>query len=521
MADYNPYTVGSYQQMAATMAQSGGGRNMSGLGAKPSNQTSTPTGTVDFTTIDPTTGTQTDVATIDFGDDGDSSPNVIYAAAANAATQAGSVFTPQGPMANAINLYSMPNMAEQAADFVYRADRDDAITSAISDVQAEEQAQINAAISSVNSAITMGKTDAEIAEAFLNDMGGMGSDKPDETGGFGVQGTTFEDVTDTQQGLMTNPQPLYDFAEEMANPSITETELPPMSADEQAALGAAIRKAAEEGTLSSKLTNIQFVRSDGGDRTDPSWWDNLLFGEPDGITEEEEVVDVSPAAEAADQQGLMARPAPAVEETTTTNTFATSIAEFETDHGDIPVPTNDASEANLPEDQRSKDVGYGHKVKPAEEASGMIHGVRFKDDQGNYIPLTEAQKQTILEGDMDANVDLARSDTEGGIGWDTKLANINSSWDALDDDYKDVLTSLAFNVGGENAGRSWTAVLTAARDENVTEFARHIRRKDAGRYTAGMDNRAVKELYAAGIITGRRDVSTQLPLADYRSGVPR
>jgi len=283
MADYNPYTVGSYQQMAATMAQSGGGRNMSGLGARPSNQTDTPTGTVDFTTIDPTTGTQIDVATIDFGDGGDSTPNVIYAAAANAATQAGSVFAPQGPMANAINLYSMPNMVESASDFVYRADRDDAITSAISDVQAEEQEQINAAISSVNSAITMGKTDAEIAEAFLNDMGGFGSDKPDETGGFGVQGTTLKDVTDTQQGLMSNPQPLYDFAEEMANPSITKSELPPMSPDEQAALGEAIRKAAEDGTLSSKLSNIQFVSLDG-DRTDPSYWDRVFAGETDPET---------------------------------------------------------------------------------------------------------------------------------------------------------------------------------------------------------------------------------------------
>ena len=541
MADYNPYTVGSYQQMAATMAQSGGGRNMSGLGARPSNQTNTPTGTVDFTTIDPTTGTQTDVATIDFGDGGDSTPTVIYAAAANAATQAGSVFAPQGPMANAINLYSMPNMAEQASDFVYRADRDDAITSAISGVQAEEQEQINAAISSVNSAITMGKTDEEIAEAFLNDMGGFGSDKPDETGGFGVQGTTLKDVTDTQQGLMTNPQPLYDFAEEMANPSITKTELPPMSPEDQASLGAAIRKAAEEGTLSSKLNNIQFVRSDGGDRTDPSWWDNLLFGEPDGITEEEEVVDVSPAAEAADQQsmsaedvedfntrrrqerGLMERPAPEAEETTTqaTNDYLTAIAGFESDHGDTPVPTSDAREAHLPAAQRTKDVGYGHKVKPHEDASGMIHGVRFKDDQGNYIALTQAQKNTILQGDIDENVALARRDTENGIGWDTKLDNINSSWDELDDDYKDVLSSLAFNVGGGNAGRSWTAVLTAARDENVTEFARHIRRQDAGRYTAGMDNRAIKELYEAGLITRRRDVSTQLPLADNRSGVPR
>ena len=324
MADYNPNTVSMYQQYGQSMIAGGGGSNMSGLGAKTTGKKSSRFDSKGFT---PTASTSTASGAQyvqKFGDDDDNipqTPEQIYAAAAIAQTQAGGVFTPQGPMANAINLYSMPYMSEKASDFVYRADRDDAITSAISDVQAEEQAQINAAISSVNSAITMGKTDAEIAEAFLNDMGGFGSDKPDETGGFGVQGTTLVDVTDTQQGLMTNPQPLYDFAEEMRNPSITTTELPPMSPEDQASLGAAIRKAAEEGTLSNKLNNIQFVRSDGGDRTDPSWWDNLLFGEPDGITEEVEVVDVSPAAEAADQQGLMARPAPAVEEITTDENF--------------------------------------------------------------------------------------------------------------------------------------------------------------------------------------------------------
>ena len=98
-------------------------------------------------------------------------------------------------------------------------------------------------------------------------------------------------MTGTDAGALSNPQPLYDFAEEMANPSITTTELPPMSPDEQASLGEAIRKAAEDGTLSSKLTNIQYVSSDG-DRTDPSYWARILF--PDDVDPEtgEQVVEV-------------------------------------------------------------------------------------------------------------------------------------------------------------------------------------------------------------------------------------
>jgi hypothetical protein len=566
MADYNPNTVSAYQQYASSMSSGGGGSNMSGLGAK-SSSSGKMSSRFDTKGYTPTKSTSTASGAkyvTEYGGDEANipmTPEQIYAAAANATTEVGGFLVPtiDAPMIHAANLYSMPNMVQQVSDYVYRADRDMAVREAISGVQQEEQDSVDAAIKSINKAITQGKTDAEIAEAFLNDMAGMGSDKPDESGGFGVPGVTLKDVTDTQQGLMTNPQPLYDFAEEMANPSITTTELPSITADQKEKLGAKLREASDKGDLSSVMNQLaqdskvqlssavtNFI--EGAETQVASNDIDPFTGLPVG-NNELGFTDVSPSAEAAEQQGLMARsrvptgsieeavrevygleeepapeaetPAVAEETTTTTNTFSSSIAEFETDHGDVPVPTNDASEANLPEAQRSKDVGYGHKVKPSEEASGMIHGVRFKDDQGNYIPLTEAQKQTILEGDMDANVDLARSDTEGGIGWDTKLANINSSWDALDSDYKDVLTSLAFNVGGENAGRSWTAVLTAARDENVTDFANHIRRKDAGRYTAGMDNRAVKELYAAGLITGRSEVQTQLPLADQRSGVPR
>jgi len=78
---------------------------------------------------------------------------------------------------------------------------------------------------------------------------------------------------------------------------VTTEELPPMD---------------EEASLESRLSNIRYVRSDN-----------------DGV------VDVSPAAEAADQQGLMSRPAPApeaetpavAEETTTTPITGTSEAQ--------------------------------------------------------------------------------------------------------------------------------------------------------------------------------------------------
>jgi GH24 family phage-related lysozyme (muramidase) len=96
---------------------------------------------------------------------------------------------------------------------------------------------------------------------------------------------------------------------------------------------------------------------------------------------------------------------------------------------------------------------------------------------------------------------------------------MGTSWNELDPSYQRALTSLAYNVGGRKAGEQWTAVLRAAKDRDVTEFARQLRRQDAGRYTAGMDNRVMKELKFAGLIDKRRDVSSVLPLADRRSGI--
>ena len=443
MADYNPNTVSAYQQYASSMTSSGGGRNASGLGARSSssNMTSAPSGSVDFTTIDLDTGTQTPVATIDYGNDDNDyvSPTVIYTAAAEASTQAGSVMTPQGPMANAINLYSMTNMAEKASAFVYRADRDEAITSAIRSTQQEEQDQVDAAIKSVNSAITMGKTDAEIAEAFLNDMGGFGSDKPDETGEFGVQGTTLKDVTDTQQGLMTNPQPLYDFAEDMANPSITKTELPPMSPDEQAALGEAIRKAAEDATLLTKRSNIEYVSS-SGDRTDASYWDRVFSGEAETDVDPETGQQIMSAEDVAERQGLMSRPAPAVEETDAFDTEVMTL--IEKNEGNKNVPYKDT--------EGYWTVGIGHFI-------GKELPDEYKDENGEPKAISDEKVQELFKQDY------AKHKAE---------AEALPHYDALDDNGKTVLIDLSFNMGGDkfNANK-WPGFFDALADRDVNRAA--------------------------------------------------
>ena len=217
--------------------------------------------------------------------------------------------------------------------------------------------------------------------------------------------------------------------------------------------------------------------------------------------------------------GLMSRPVDAIEAAIAerTNKFYNDIGTHaESDHGDTPVPTNDKAEKNKPVSKRSKDVGYGHKVKPSEEETGLIHGIPFKRRDGTYIPLTETQKRFILKKDMEAEVDLARE-----LSWDKKLKDKGTSWDNLDYKYKNVLTSLAFNVGGTKASAQWNKVLDAAKDEDPVAFARELRRMDTGKFTKGMDNRVMKELYYSGIISNRSEVSSVLPKANNASGVPK
>jgi GH24 family phage-related lysozyme (muramidase) len=199
--------------------------------------------------------------------------------------------------------------------------------------------------------------------------------------------------------------------------------------------------------------------------------------------------------------------------------FYTKIAEkAETDHGSTPVITNDAGEASKPDADKSRDIGYGHKITATENTSGKIHGIPFKDlKTGNFISLTNKDKVAIYNADMEMHTKAARNN-----GWDTKLANINTSWDKLDNKYTRVLSSLAYNVGGHKAGDQWTAVLKAAKDKDVTEFAKQLRREDNGKYTSGTDNRVAKELYYSKLIDKLSDVSSVIPKANATvAGIPK
>lgn len=224
-------------------------------------------------------------------------------------------------------------------------------------------------------------------------------------------------------------------------------------------------------------------------------------------------------------EGLMAKPKKVISDRKMEDRLANTASEDafymnigvhgESDHGSTPQITNDAREANKPDSQKSRDIGFGHKITASESASGKIHGITFKREDGTLRPLTEDDKRHILKQDMVLHQNEARR-----AGWDKKLANLGVSWDELDEPYQNALTSLAYNVGGSKAGRTWTNVLTAAKNKDVKAFATGLRRKDAGKNTEGMDNRVAKELYYAGLIDSLADVKGILPLATSGSGVP-
>ena len=132
-----------------------------------------------------------------------------------------------------------------------------------------------------------------------------------------------------------------------------------------------------------------------------------------------------------------------------------------------PVPTNDKREESFSDLVKSKDIGYGHKVKDLETAAKEIYGIPFINAVGEALPIQ----------------------------------------------YKLPLTSLAYNVGGTTAGKEWTEVLRGAKNKDIQYFALHLRREDGGKYTKGMDNRVIKELKAARLISDSSEVTGVLPKA--------
>ena len=152
-------------------------------------------------------------------------------------------------------------------------------------------------------------------------------------------------------------------------------------------------------------------------------------------------------------------------------TFIENLKLRESDHGSTPIPTNDDKEKHLPKNQRTLDIAYGHKIRPYELAVGEIHGIKFRDSNGNYIPLTDKNKIFILEQDIYRETDEALE-----ASWNEKLADRGLVWEDLPNKYKYPLMDLAFNTGAETA-KQWTDIFDDVKSNNDKNFVKNLRRE--------------------------------------------
>jgi len=190
-------------------------------------------------------------------------------------------------------------------------------------------------------------------------------------------------------------------------------------------------------------------------------------------------------------------------------TFVKNLKDREGDHGNIPMPTNDEREKHLPKNERSLDVGYGHKIKQNELETGEIHGIKFKDSNGDYIPLTEKDKIFILEQDISFEINNALE-----LGWNKKLNDRDLVWEELPTKYKYPLIDLAFNVGFEGA-QSWNDVFDDVKNNDDKLFVKNLRRQNDGEWDNGLDNRVAKVAYAVGLVDSLKQAKEYgLKLAD-------
>lgn len=300
MADYNPKTVAAYQQYASSMKAGGGGTNLSGSGAKapPKMQTEygnrkglgSPTSRLDKKGYTPTTSLST-ASGIEYIDNVSSEKDlpsanpaaILYSAAANANMAAGVTQTPSPltPM-NGMSLYSMKKMTEvvpQVTPYLYRVD-----------MQEQAQDLVEQAMG-YEPPLAQMTPDRRVWD--YEKYSSLSSEEKDKAAeALQIVGERKMTPSEIKQF-----QPLIDMANEIANETITVEELAPLTQMDQEAKLKDILEVIESGGL-NRITNIREVRSDNA--VDP--FTGLPFGDNElGFT------DISPSAEAEEQQGLMSR----------------------------------------------------------------------------------------------------------------------------------------------------------------------------------------------------------------------
>lgn len=248
--------------------------------------------------------------------------------------------------------------------------------------------EVYAAITDASTAGVFYTPDDIIQEAYDADMAGKGEDKPDSLGNMGVPPATLKDVTDTDEGALSSPDPLYKLAEEIRTPTITTTVLD------------------DEGKPTidfNKITNIQDVRSDSAldDTTDYEAAINEALDRVYGSSDPETGQKIKSAADVMSDmasQGLMSRRLDGKDGTTATKQYTLSKTDLE-EQAKAMFPNNPTAMGAFIATVNAESAGGKDMVEnPYSKVRAIQKFVNpYKNKDGKLGPKMKARKKAIEE----------------------------------------------------------------------------------------------------------------------------
>ena len=84
--------------------------------------------------------------------------------------------------------------------------------------------------------------------------------------------------------------------------------------------------------------------------------------------------------------------------------------------GFIPTVSLSVESKLNPKLDKTYDIGYGHKLSSEEYKSGLVYGIKVKDDKGNFIPISKEDALKILKEDIKEKGRITKVEYENKTG---------------------------------------------------------------------------------------------------------
>ena len=143
--------------------------------------------------------------------------------------------------------------------------------------------------------------------------------------------------------------------------------------------------------------------------------------------------------------------------------------------GFLPEATLSIESKLNPKLTKTYDIGHGHKLTPEEFKSGLVYGIRIKDDEGNFIPISESDSLKILHEDIKEKGRITKIEYE----------NItNKKFSDLSKVVQDLLVESTFNGLSPNDA---LGLVTAASKNDIKDIIKNM----TDRFTGPKENRVI------------------------------